>query len=374
MNGSAFGELFGEQKPKEVKTNPISKQAPAPVVQQPIVEQKAPEVLQEKPKFPEWVDPSKQIPQEKEKTQVENVTQAATGESVKGQDFSEVKEEPIIREEIQPKEVNHIDREARKKIIQLFAFLVLTVLICITAIFFYLKASESNNGSENEQQEIYVKPNEIVVENALDSFVYKMVNGTYKINDSGAFAYIYDTVENGAPVKKSGTISLGEGVSDIEDYTFFLNGKIKSFDYNDDIRVFWDEDNVKLIASRERQEYFIVNDNSELNYKNYIGQHILQDLINDYLKNKAFIKQIDESTWEWEWAFYSPQDYKTKHKMLAHISVNPETEYVEEIILIYEDEEICIYSFAFEEIEPSVIPTLANEYKEVDEAEFIVLD
>lgn len=195
---------------------------------------------------------------------------------------------------------------------------------------------------------------EIVAENSLDRFMQKFLNGKYKVKDSGSFGYIYDETEDGL-------ISLDEG----EDDTYFEEGHIVYFDAKEEKSVFWQND-VKHVLFKEKSEYYVVTNSSDFYYRNYLGQHILQDFVDEYVRNKNFITEVDENTWGWEWKFFTPIDESQRHSMRAEVTLDAQ-DYVEKIKLFSEDELICTFKFEFERINTFDFEGIIGGYERVHE-------
>ncbi len=243
----------------------------------------------------------------------------------------------------------------------LLSFFLSVIVISLASIFsvFYLLDNNSENFVEVLGEKTSKMENQVSVETPLDRFFEKFTNGYYKVYDSGAFGYIYGDSENGV-------ISLEE------EPVYFKNGNIQSMNYSDDIKIFWDQFYRKFILFNEKKEYFIVNDSSDFYYRKYLGQHILQDFIDDYGRNKDFINKIDENTWTWEWSFYTPVNSLSKHSMEANIILDNETEYIKEIRIYNNSKKICVFEFSFENIEENLdIEMVLQDYSRIKEPDII---
>ena len=252
----------------------------------------------------------------------------------------------------------------------LIAFFFLFILLGTS---FFLWDRAINNIPEEDKLLNYPELSEkILPQNSLDRFVKNFSNNIYKVDDSGAFAYIYEDVDGDLEVEKNGIISLGDGSSDTEGYTYFKNGQLVYLDVDDEIEVIWDEYNRKHVLLKNEKKYFVVKNSSDLYYRYYVGQHIVKDFVNEYLKNKDFITQVDEYTWSWDWSFYTPVDFVTKHNMKAEVKLNPETDYIEEIRLLDGDNEVCVYKFVFEKVETLDTETFLKGYELSKESELVL--
>jgi hypothetical protein len=252
----------------------------------------------------------------------------------------------------------------------LIAFFFLFILLGTS---FFLWDRAINNIPEEDKLLNYPELSEkILSQNSLDRFVKNFSNNIYKVDDSGAFAYIYEDVDGDLEVEKNGIISLGDGSSDTEGYTYFKNGQLVYLDVDDEIEVIWDEYNRKHVLLKNEKKYFVVKNSSDLYYRYYVGQHIVKDFVNEYLKNKDFITQVDEYTWSWDWSFYTPVDFVTKHSMKAEVKLNPETDYIEEIRLLDGDNEVCVYKFVFEKVETLDTETFLKGYELAKESELVL--
>lgn len=237
------------------------------------------------------------------------------------------------------------------------AFSITLLVFCIT---FALTVLTSNTGYDEKKVlgETSVKLSPFEVENSLDRFVKKFTESYYKVDDSGEFGYIYNEIEDGI-------ISLDQGLGE----TYFEKGRIVLFDFDKNTSVFWDKHNRKLLFWEEQEKYFLVLPGSDYYYKRYVGQHILQSFVNDYLKNKDFIIPIDENTWAWEWSFFTPINQEVKHSMEATVFINPETEYLEQIKLSDGQRQVCVFEFSYKKVDGFDFSNLFDGYTEINEDE-----
>ncbi len=259
--------------------------------------------------------------------------------------------------------------EGKKKIFLILLFFLIALSLTFLITLLLKKPSTSQQDTSPIQKVQVEENNDPFSSTALDAFVKDFLSSSYKVNDSGAFAYVYEEVEDGVEVKKNGLISLGFGVSETEDYNYFLNGEIVSFDVDDEIRIVWDEFYRKYVLFKEENRYFIVTNESNSFYRNYLGQHILQDFLDDYLKNKEFVTQDSENVWLWEWQFYTPIDMGQKHFMQVQIELDLQSGYITEMRVLDEGKEICIYKFEFEKIDSFDVKEVLNDYVKKDEPE-----
>jgi hypothetical protein len=258
--------------------------------------------------------------------------------------FGEYPEEVLEKEVVKPIKRPKKKSFSKEKILLCFlGFLVFALLFSVSR-FTLNKEKKEVLGEALHNTDIVV--GNFVVENKLDSFISKFISADYRVNDSGAFGYLYTDFEEGKEIKKQGMISLDKGIGS----TYFTKGKIVLLDYDENIQILWDKYDRKCILLLGKMEYFFVRSTSDLYYKNYLGQHILYDFVQDYKKNKDFIMPLGDNRWLWEWKFYTPIDQLTEHKMNVEIFVNPETEYVDTMRVFDGEREIGVFKFEFEEI------------------------
>jgi len=231
------------------------------------------------------------------------------------------------------------------------SMIVLAMTFIVTFVYYELKPSPEPEvlGEKVIQEQIQDS-----LDNSLDRFMDKFAKSSYEVVDSGAFAYIYGE-------SKDGTISLSEGNS------YFQEGRIELINVNEEFRVFWTDYDKKFIFLLQTKEYFPVTQTSDFYYKSYLGQHILQDLIDDYSRNKDFITQIDEDTWEWEWFFYTPKSELQKYSVRTEIVLDLDTNYISEIRVFNDDEKICTFEFSFNEIDDIDESNVFDGYEIIDE-------
>ncbi len=237
------------------------------------------------------------------------------------------------------------------------SFIVIFSSLLFTIVYLDLRRSPVQEEVLGEPSQVHVEEETVPIqEDILESFMQKFGNKRYRVEDSGSFGYIYDELEDGI-------ISLDEGDED----TYFENGKLVYFDAKEDMSVLWQND-VKHILFKKTEEYYVVTNSSEFYFRNYLGQHILQDFVDEYAKNKDFITKKDEHTWLWEWDFFTPVDQSQKHSMRAEVVFDQEQNYIEKIMLFDEEEdEICTFEFVFEEVESFDFKRLMGSYERVYE-------
>ena len=240
------------------------------------------------------------------------------------------------KQECRKKSLNPEDKNFRS-----FLFFFLSVIvICLTLItsviyyeFFFTTESEVL-GEKTQETRLQGFNYELTLETQLDRFIHNFTNNIYKVEGSGAFGYIYGDSEDG-------TISL-------EGEAYFENGRIVLFDTDEDYKVFWSDYNKKFILLENSNEYFFVTNSADFYYRNYLGQHILQDFVDDYLRNKDFIKQIGENAWDWEWFFYTPQNEFSRYSIQTEVIFDEHGDYISGIKLFNDQGEgICSFEFDF---------------------------
>ncbi len=177
----------------------------------------------------------------------------------------------------------------------------------------------------------------------LDSFVSDFIGRNYKVRTLGSFAYLYEDPEEN--VQKNGLISMGDG------FTHFQSGKLTFFDTGGNFKVLWDRYERKHVVLKDEAQYFLVTNFSDFYHRHYLGQHILEDFVNDYLRNRDFIHQLDENVWSWEWSFYTPIKSTQKHSINSEVFVDLDSGYISEIKLFDDDAEVCVFVFEFEPLE-----------------------
>ncbi len=233
------------------------------------------------------------------------------------------------------------------------SMIVLAMTFIVTHIYYEIRPSPK---AEVLGEKVIEKQEQDSLDTSLDLFMDKFVDSSYEVNDSGAFAYIYGD-------SKDGTISLGEG------NTYFENGRIALINIDEKTRVFWTDYDEKFIFFLETKEYFPVNQNSNFYYKSYLGQHILQDIVDDYRRNRDFIIQVDEETWGWEWSFYTPKSDLQKYNMRTEIVLDISTNYISEIRVFNEGDKICTFEFSFNVIDDIDESNVFDGYEIIDEPE-----
>jgi hypothetical protein len=246
-------------------------------------------------------------------------------------------------------------------------FYLSVIVVCLTFLsgVWYFNAGNFEKKSEVRSVSDVRLPvvNEIAEETPMDSFIQKFVNNSYKVASTGSFAYVYKTLENDVEQEQSGLISMGE------DSVYFQDGQTISFDIDGDLKVLWDDYERKHILFKDEGKYFLVSNSTPFYYRNYLGQHILQDLVNDYFKNKDFIVQLDEETWVWDWFFFIPIEQSYKHKMKAEIILDLDSGLLKQIRLLDGSVEVGVFEFSFEKSsEPYDVSKELLEYEKVQES------
>ncbi len=239
------------------------------------------------------------------------------------------------------------------------SIMVLTFTILVNL--FYFHSSSQTNTPEVLGEKVvvksdpYMQDNSILIENSLDNFVYSFLRNNYKVNIDGAFGFIYGDAEDGL-------------ISFTEKDAYFEKGSLVFFDYGEDYKIIWDESGRKHVLLKENDEYFITTASSDFYYRHYLGQHILQDFVDDYNRNKEFITQIDENTWEWEWSFFTPIDESTDYTMRAELKIGKN--FLEYIKLFNGEDEISTFEFSFEKVEGFNEKEMLKNYNQIQEPEF----
>ncbi len=239
------------------------------------------------------------------------------------------------------------------------AFFLSVIVICLTLITsviyyeFFFASNPEVLGEKTQEPKLQEFNYGFESETQLEQFIHNFTNNIYKVEGSGAFGYIYGDSEDG-------TISL-------EGEAYFENGRIVLFDTNEDYKVFWSDYNKKFILLENSKKYFFVTNSADFYYRNYLGQHILQDFVDDYLRNKDFIEQINENVWEWEWFFYTPNNEFSRYSIKTEIVFNERENYISEIKLFNDQgEEICSFEFAFIPIDSIEKDSILDDYKRIE--------
>ena len=243
------------------------------------------------------------------------------------------------------------------------ALIVISLTFIFSVAYFELRSSNQEEvlGEVDVTERSKEKEREVENKTPLSYFVDNFVNGIYKVDDSGGFGYIYGD-------SKDGAFFLGH------EHTYFSNGRIVLFPYDENVKIFWRDYNRKFILLEETKEFFPALESSDFYYRNYLGQHILQDLVDDYLRNKDFIPQITENTWSWEWSFYTPKEELRKQTMQAEVILDTDTNYLSKIKLFNGDgDEVCTFEFSFERLEHLDFDSLLENYEEIEELEISYL-
>jgi hypothetical protein len=249
--------------------------------------------------------------------------------------------------------------------LKIFIYFLLFIILCLLLVFAYLnrdaisqfgKSLESSDNEINIEQEMpvviskrqFIEENRdnVSLRNELDIAVNNLLSGNYKILTDGGFVLIYTEFENGVELEHEIEMTFGNG----ESYAYFQKGLL-SYIYidEDNIKIVWDEDNNKYIVSEEREEYILVAENSNEKYRDFLGQHILQNLTYEYLKDKSSMKELGPQAWIWDWSFHTPiNNYKTRNLLNTVIIVNEETNLIDEIKLYDSDKKIGEYFFEYE--------------------------
>jgi hypothetical protein len=244
-----------------------------------------------------------------------------------------------------------------KFLIGLFLSLIVVSLTAVVSVFYFKNNYPTSSEVLGENIAVHDSENndfDAELETSLDLFIHKFINASYKVDDSGAFGYIYGD-------SKKGVFALGD------EHTYFKNGRIVSYRYDNDTQIVWDDFYRKYILFDNKMEYYVVTNSSDFYYKHYLGQHILQDFVDDYLKNKEFIISMGEDTWSWEWSFYTPMSELTKHVMQTQVVIDPNMGYLSEIKVLDEGRELCVFEFSFEEIDGIDVKNILEDYERVKE-------
>jgi hypothetical protein len=242
-----------------------------------------------------------------------------------------------------------------KLLIGFFLSLIVVSLTSIVSVYYFKNNSPFSPEVLGEKAIVHdLENSDVKIKTPLDIFVGKFINGSYKVDDSGAFGYIYGDSENGI-------FALGD------EHTYFEDGRIVSLRYDDSTKIVWDSFYRKYILFDNEMEYYLVTNSSDFYYRHYLGQHILQDFVDDYLKNKEFITFLGDDTWFWEWSFYTPMSELTKNIMQTEVVIDSNTGYLSEIKVLDEGRELCVFEFSFEEIGGVDFRSILNEYERVQE-------
>ncbi|GEM_PF-2610192 len=339
----------------------------------PSAEDEIQEKVQEDSTKEQTLSQSTKLPKTEETPQVETISKEVEQES-KDKDT----ESPIPPTE--DKEPVHPTKK-KNSLVHFILYLILVVLIAVVLILIYINRDsipifqddsatyivqdieQEDNDETKEDDE-----NDFDIDNNLDKSINKLLNGHYRILDSGGLALDYTEVVDGEEQRGSLKLTLG----DEADPTYLHEGQIRYFNPGEGKEIVWDEEGNKYIMSEENNTYFVVDKYSDLYYRNFVGQHILQDLIDDYTRNKNVVNQIDENTWSWDWTFYTPvNDYRTRKVLNTQIILDPENSYIEKIVL--ENEKSFEFKFDFVALdEPYDKEYIPSDYNLVEEEEFEV--
>lgn len=255
-----------------------------------------------------------------------------------------------------PKKKLTPDGKSFKFFLALFLSIIVLCLTLITSVIYYEFFSPPEPevlGEKSVEPKLQGFNYALTLDTQLDRFVDNFRNNIYAVEGSGAFGYIYGDSQDG-------TISL-------EGKTYFENGRIVYFDTPENYKVFWSDYDKKFVLLEDTKEYFFVTESTDFYYRNYIGQHILQDFLDDYLRNKDFIKQTSENVWEWEWFFYTPKNEFNKYSIRADVIFDNSTDYISKIKLFNnQGDEICSFEFSFVPIDSIEKGRIFDGYERID--------
>lgn len=270
--------------------------------------------------------------------------------------------------------VKPIDEKPKKGILKIVLILFIVILLGIAGFFIYSNWEKVSTFVKDaidfsKNQEVVVTENNNVEQDDINTAITSFMTGKFQVNDSGGFGYIYTKTVNGKAEEKTGEISLGNGVSATEDYSYFENGALRLYDLGTNKRVVWDMNRNKYILFVNEKKYFAVSAVSDPYYKNYAGQHILQDIVKSYRLNKNLFKKLDGNVWSWKWSLFSPIDYVSKMEFDTKIYITNGKINKIEVYSPTGESLLGTFSFTYEQSNITEDMILPKDYTRVLESE-----